>query len=120
MLRGHDPEITRRALDEIITRLEARGASVLLAGMRSTTNLGESYRGRFEAIYPELAKAHQVPLYPFFLEGIAEEAAFNLSDGIHPNRAGVAQIVASILPSVEAALDRLGDAGASSGAAGNR
>jgi acyl-CoA thioesterase I len=120
MLRGLDPEITRRALDEIITRLKARGASIVLAGMRSMTNLGESYRRRFEAIYPELAKAHQVPLYPFFLEGIAEEAAFNLSDGIHPNRAGVAQIVASILPSVEAALDRLGDPGASSGAAGNR
>jgi acyl-CoA thioesterase-1 len=120
MLRGLDPAITRRALDSIITRLQARGASVLLAGMRSMTNLGESYRGQFEAIYPELAKAHQVPLYPFFLEGIAEQAAFNLTDGIHPNRNGVATIVAGILPSIEAALDRLSDAGASSGATGNR
>jgi acyl-CoA thioesterase-1 len=114
MLRGLDPEITRRALNEMISRLKARGASVLLAGMRSTTNLGESYRGRFEAIYPALAKAHEVPLYPFFLDG------FNLSDGIHPNRAGVAKIVEGILPAVEAVLDRLGQAGAPSGAAGNR
>jgi acyl-CoA thioesterase-1 len=120
MLRGLDPEITRRALAEIITRLKGRGASVLLAGMRSMTNLGESYRGRFEAIYPELAKAHQVPLYPFFLEGIAEQAAFNLADGIHPNRSGVAKIVAGILPPVEAALDQISAARASSGAAGNR
>ncbi len=120
MLRGLDPEITRRALNEIISRLKARGASVLLAGMRSTTNLGESYRERFEAIYPALAKAHEVPLYPFFLEAIAEEAGFNLSDGIHPNRAGVAKIVEGILPAIEAALDRLGEASASSGAAGNR
>jgi acyl-CoA thioesterase-1 len=120
MLRGLDPAITRRALDEIIAKLQARGASVLLAGMRSMSNLGEAYRGRFEAIYPELAKAHQVPLYPFFLEGIAEQAAFNLADGMHPNQTGVAKIVAGILPAVEAALDRLGDASASSGAAGNR
>jgi acyl-CoA thioesterase-1 len=120
MLRGLDPAITRRALEKIITQLQGRGASVLLAGMRSMTNLGEAYRGQFEAIYPELAKAHQVPLYPFFLEGIAEQAAFNLPDGMHPNRTGVAKIVAGIMPAVEAALDRLSDAGASSVPAGNR
>jgi acyl-CoA thioesterase-1 len=120
MLRGLTPEITRRALDQIITRLQARGAFVLLAGMRAMTNLGQSYRAEFEGIYPELATAHQVPLYPFFLEGIAEQAVFNLSDGLHPNRAGIAKIVAGILPNVEAALDRIGDAKASSGAAGNR
>jgi acyl-CoA thioesterase-1 len=120
MFRGLDPTITRRALDEIITKLQARGAFVLLAGMRSVSNLGDSYRGEFEAIYPELAKAHQVPLYPFFLQGIAEQAAFNLADGIHPNRSGVAKIVAGILPSVEAALDQISAARASSGAAGNR
>jgi acyl-CoA thioesterase-1 len=120
MLRGLDPAITRRALDQIITKLQARGASVLLAGMRSMTNLGESYRGHFEAIYPGLAERHQVPLYPFFLEGIAEQAAFNLPDGLHPNRAGVAKIVAGILPAVEAALDGIHDAKAASGAAGNR
>jgi acyl-CoA thioesterase-1 len=120
MLRGLDPAITRRVLDQILTKLQARGASVLLAGMRSMTNLGESYRGQFEAIYPELAKAHQVPLYPFFLEGIAEQTAFNLPDGLHPNRNGVAQIVAGILPSVEAALDQITAARASSSAAGNR
>src|SRR3954447_9663861 len=68
MLRGLDPSITRRALDQIITKLKARGASVLLAGMRSVTNLGESYRADFEGIYPALAKEHWVPLYPFFLE----------------------------------------------------
>jgi acyl-CoA thioesterase-1 len=120
MFRGLDPAVTRRALDEIITKLQARGAFVLLAGMRSVSNLGDSYRGEFEAIYPELAKAHQVPLYPFFLEGIAEQTAFNLADGIHPNRSGVAKIVAGILPSVEATLDQISAARTSSGAAGNR
>jgi acyl-CoA thioesterase I len=120
MLRGLDPAITRRALDQIITKLKGRGASVLLAGMRSVSNLGETYRAEFESIYPALAKAHQVPLYPFFLEGIAEQPAFNLGDGIHPNRAGVAKIVAGILPSVEAALDQIQKASAPSSSVGNR
>jgi lysophospholipase L1-like esterase len=43
-----------------------------------------------------------------------------LADGIHPNRSGVAKIVAGILPSVEAVLDQISAARASSGAAGNR
>jgi acyl-CoA thioesterase I len=120
MLRGLPPAITRRALDQIITTLKGRGASVLLAGMRSVTNLGETYRTEFEGIYPALAQAHQIPLYPFFLEGVAEQPAFNLGDGIHPNAAGVAKIVAGILPSVETALDQIRDANASSGAVGKR
>lgn len=120
MLRGLDPSITRRALDEIITRLKARGSSVLLAGMRSVTNNGERYRADFEAIYPALAEKRRVPLYPFFLEGIAELPQFNLGDGIHPNRAGVAKIVAGILPMVEAALDQLQASQASSAAPANR
>jgi acyl-CoA thioesterase-1 len=107
MLRGLDPAITRRVLDEIISKLQARGVSVLLAGMRSLSNLGEAYREKFEAIYPDLAKTHHVPLYPFFLEGVAEQPGLSLSDGMHPNRIGVAKVVTGILPSVEAALDRL-------------
>jgi acyl-CoA thioesterase-1 len=107
MLRGLDPAITRRVLDEIISKLQARGVSVLLAGMRSLSNLGEAYRTQFEAIYPDLAKTHHVPLYPFFLEGVAEQPGLSLSDGMHPNRIGVAKVVTGILPSVEAALDRL-------------
>jgi acyl-CoA thioesterase-1 len=120
MLRGIDPAITRHALDEIVTRVQARGIAVLLAGMRSAPNLGSVYGRTFEDIYPSLAKAHQVPLYPFFLDGIASEAGFNLEDGLHPNRAGVAKIVAGILPSVEAALDRLQPAADASDAPGNR
>ncbi|GAC1339776.1 MAG: arylesterase [Beijerinckiaceae bacterium] len=120
MLRGTDPAVTHRALDAIITRLQARGMAVLLAGMRSAPNLGSIYGQAFEDIYPALAKAHQVPLYPFFLDGIASDAAFTLEDGLHPNRAGVAKIVEGILPSVEAALDRLDAATAASDVAGNR
>jgi acyl-CoA thioesterase-1 len=100
-LRGVDPKITRGALDEILRRLQERGIAVLLAGMQAPRNLCECYARSFDAIYPELAKAHGVLFYPFFLDGVVTDARLNQRDGIHPNAAGVDVIVARILPKVE-------------------
>ncbi|UTD26919.1 arylesterase [Bradyrhizobium sp. WD16] len=103
-LRGVDPSVTRAALDEIITRLQQRGIAVMLCGMYAPRNLGPDYVGKFDAIYPELAKAHDVPLYPFFLDGVAGDAKLTQPDGLHPTAAGVDVIVGRIMPSVEALL----------------
>lgn len=100
-LRGIDPKITEAALDGIIGRLKARGIAVLLAGMLAPRNNGAAYVEAFDAIYPRLAKRHGVPLYPFFLEGVAGEKALNLADMLHPNAKGVRVIVERILPMVE-------------------
>jgi acyl-CoA thioesterase-1 len=74
---------------------------VLLAGMLAPPNLGDQYAEAFNAIYPDLAAEHGASLYPFFLEGVAADAVFNQSDGMHPTAAGVAKIVENILPAVE-------------------
>jgi acyl-CoA thioesterase-1 len=103
-LRGVDPAVTRSALSEILGRLKARGITVLLCGMLAPPNYGHDYADRFNAIYPELAKAFDVPLYPFFLNGVAADAKLNQADGIHPTAEGVDIIVHNILPSVEALL----------------
>ncbi|HXF54184.1 MAG TPA: arylesterase [Hyphomicrobiaceae bacterium] len=100
-LRGIDPAVTRRNLEAIIERIEAKGAKILLAGMKAPRNWGSEYVKKFEAIYPELADKHRLVLYPFFLEGVALDPALILDDGLHPNAKGVARIVAGILPSVE-------------------
>ncbi len=107
MLRGVDPVRTREALDQIIVRLKGRGIKVMLAGMLASPSLGRDYGDRFNAIYPELAARHAIPLYPFFLEKIAGDPALNLIDGLHPNRAGVETIVRTILPAVKAFLAEL-------------
>lgn len=104
MLRGQDPRVTQQTLDTILTRLQSRGIKVLLAGMYALPSFGTDYVTRFQAIYPALADAHHVPLYPFFLQGIAQNTKFELDDGMHPNAAGVAVIVQNILPSVEALI----------------
>ena len=103
-LRGIDPAVTRSALSDILTRLKARGVAVMLCGMLAPPNYGADYSARFNAIYPELAKSFGVPLYPFFLEGVAADARLNQADGLHPTAEGVDVIVRNILPSVQAFL----------------
>ncbi len=101
MLRGVDPALTRRTLDDILTRLKARNIPVLLAGMLAAPNYGADYKTAFDAIYPELAAKHGVLLYPFFLDGVTGNRALTLPDGLHPTAEGVERIVAAILPQVE-------------------
>ena len=103
-LRGTDPAVTRAALSDILTRLKARKIAVLLCGMVAPPNYGSDYSARFNAIYPDLAKSFGVPLYPFFLEGVAADARLNQADGLHPTADGVDVIVKNILPTVEAFL----------------
>jgi acyl-CoA thioesterase I len=101
MLRGIDPNIPRQALDEILARLRERGIPVLLTGMYASRNLGADYVARFEAIFPDLANKYGVPLYPFFLDGVAGVRALALPDGLHPTAKGVEVVVERILPAVE-------------------
>jgi acyl-CoA thioesterase-1 len=107
MLRGIDPKVTRKALETIIEQLKARNIEVLLAGMRAAPNMGEDYLRGFDAIYPELAAKYGLVYYPFFLDGIATQAKFALQDGMHPNAAGVSQIVTGIMPKVEELIARV-------------
>jgi acyl-CoA thioesterase I len=103
-LRGTDPAVTRAALSDILTRLKARNIAVMLCGMLSPPNYGRDFAERFNTIYPDLAKSFGVPLYPFFLDGVAADAKLNQADGIHPTPQGVDVIVKNIMPSVEAFL----------------
>jgi acyl-CoA thioesterase I len=103
-LRGTDPAVTRAALADILKRLKDRKVAVLLCGMVAPPNYGSEYAAKFNAIYPELSKSLDVPLYPFFLEGVAADAKLNQADGIHPTAEGVDIIVKNIMPAVEAFL----------------
>ena len=104
MLRGVTPDITEKNLDAILARLKARRIPVLLAGMQAAPNLGADYRAAFDAIYPKLAQKYGIPLYSFFLDGVAADAQYLQADGMHPNAAGVDRIVERILPAVEKAI----------------
>ena len=106
-LRGLDPASTRENLDAILTTLKDRKIPTLLAGMYAPRNLGREYGDRFNAIYPDLAAKHDVPLYPFFLDGVALDPKLNQEDGMHPNAKGVAIVVDGILPHLTTLIDGL-------------
>ena len=108
MLRGQSPAIARANLDAMITAFKGKGARVLLAGMYAQPNNGPAYQKQFNAIYPGLAKAQRIALYPFFMDGVAAVPGLQLADGLHPTPKGVKIIVARILPFVERELDALG------------
>ncbi len=97
-LRGIPPEQTAGNLDQIITRLKARNIPVLLIGMLAPPNMGGDYAERFNAIYPDLAKKYDLPLYPFVLEGVITERKLLLEDGMHPNTEGLAVMAERMLP----------------------
>jgi acyl-CoA thioesterase-1 len=103
-LRGLDPAQAFDNLDAILRRLAGAKVRVLLAGMLAPRNLGADYAKAFDGIYPRLAAKWTVPLYPFFLDGVALHPELTQADGLHPTAAGIDRIVANILPSVEAVI----------------
>ena len=107
-LRGLEPEQSYAHLDAILDQLDAKKIPVLIAGMKAPPNLGREYGHEFESIYARLAERHHAALYPFFLDGVAADAALTQADGLHPNASGVRVIVDRILPYVMRLVDGSG------------
>ncbi len=99
-LRALPPEQMRANLQTIIEAAQNEGVPVMLAGMLPPPNLGQQYFEAFGAVFTDLADEYQIPLYPFFLEGVALEPSLMQADGIHPNPEGVKEIVGRMTPSV--------------------
>lgn len=106
-LRGLPPEKTRENLDAMIVRLKERGIAVLLAGMLAPPNMGAGYETAFNAIYPDLAARYELPLYPFFLDGVTGNPDMLLSDGMHPNPSGINTMVEKFVPLAEEFLAKI-------------
>lgn len=107
LLRGVDPAETQHNLDTILGEIETRNLPTLLVGMTALGNYGQDYADAFTAIYPALAEARGVALFPSFFAGLEAVGDrhkvlndYMLGDGIHPNAAGVALIVEAIGPAV--------------------
>ena len=92
-LRGLPPEELQRNLARIVERAQAKGITVILAGMEAPPNYGRDYIVSFHKVYPALAARYRVALVPFLLQGVAGIEQLNQRDGIHPTAAG-AKIVA--------------------------
>ena len=92
-LRGLPADELQHNLAQIIERAQARGITVILAGMEAPPNYGRDYIVSFHKVYPALAATYHLAIVPFLLQGVAGSDNLNQRDGIHPTAAG-ARIVA--------------------------
>jgi acyl-CoA thioesterase I len=113
MLQGADLDSLRANLQAIVDTVRASrpGAGIVLVGMRAAPNLGRPYVERFDAIYPEVARANDLPLVPFLLQDVAGERDLNLADGIHPNARGQRRLAETVWETLEPELRRVEAAG---------
>jgi acyl-CoA thioesterase-1 len=104
-LRGLDPGKLRENLDQMIRKLQGRGISVVLLGMKMVPNLGREYLEAFESVYRDLAAAHDLVFMPFMLADVALDPALNQSDGIHPTPRGYGVLVQNLFPYVKEVIN---------------
>ncbi|MCG8673444.1 MAG: arylesterase [Pseudomonadales bacterium] len=84
-LRGLSPKVMQRNLDAKVKAAQATGAQVFLFGMKLPPNYGKHYNQLFEQAFVKVADANQIPLLPFFLDGVGGVDEYMQSDRIHPN-----------------------------------
>ena len=104
LLQGLDPRTTRANLTAIVRRLKARRIGVVLCGLRAPPRLNAGFARDFNAVFPAVARAQGVALYPDLLVGVELTAGLNQRDGIHPNPRGVRIITSRLAPVVARAL----------------
>lgn len=97
-LRALPVEALRRNLAAIIERGQARGVTVVLAGMEAPPNFGRDYVTAFREVYTSLATQYRVALIPFLLDGVAGVERLNQDDGIHPTAEGARMVAEHVWP----------------------
>ena len=110
-LRGKPLKETYDNLNAIIQQFQDEGVIVVLAGMRLPLNYGDEYTREFSALFERLAKEYDVPLIPFFLEGVATRRVLNQEDGIHPTAEGYAIVAQNVWETLQPILKQLAHAG---------
>ena len=108
-------ENINKNLESMIETFLHNNVPVLLVGMQAPPNMPGSYQKDFTNMYKNLAKKHDLILYPFFMEGIISKknllsggSPYLLDDMVHPSAEGVKVMVKNILPTVEKFLKRHG------------
>lgn len=107
-MRGLDVATIEKNIRTAVKSLQDNGSHVILGGMSIYDNLGNDYVSAFSDIYPRVAKDMNVPLIPFFLEGVGGDPELNQADAIHPTKEGYQIIVKdNILPILKPEIEKL-------------
>ena len=101
-LRGLPVQNIRENLEAMIRLIRARGAGVLLTGIRLPPNYGARYTTPFFENYAELARTHDLALVPDLLRGVARMPGGMQLDGIHPSALAQPHILDNVWPQLRA------------------
>lgn len=103
-LRGQPPAQLQQNLASMVEQSRQVGAKVLVLGMRLPPNYGKRYTDAFARVFSDVAKEQQVPLVPFFLEGVGGVEGMMQADGIHPAAGAQSKLLENVWPSLQPLL----------------
>ena len=105
-LRALNVDSTKANIQSIISKVMASkpATRIMLVQMEAPPNLGMRYTTGFRAMFPELARANDVVLLPFLLDGVAGVQSMNQGDGIHPSPEGALKVAENLWPALEREL----------------
>lgn len=94
-LRQLPIEETQKNIEETITTLQGgvNPPVVVLLEMQAPLNAGLGYKRAFDSMYEEIAAKYSLELLPFITADVFLRSEFKLSDGIHYNEAGYAEVI---------------------------
>lgn len=103
-LRGQPPAQLQQNLASMVEQSRQVGAKVLVLGMRLPPNYGKRYTDAFARVFSDVATEQQVPLVPFFLEGVGGVEGMMQADGIHPAAGAQPKLLENVWPSLQPLL----------------
>lgn len=106
-LRGHSPSLIESNLQQMIVAAQHSGAQVIILGMKIPPNYGKSYTQAFEKVFVTVSKEKNIPLVPFFLDGVGGKPELMQRDGIHPTAAAQQRLLDNAWSMIEKATKRL-------------
>ena len=97
-LRGLPLPAMEDNLRSMVETAQARGARVLLAGVRLPPNYGPFYTRAFQRVFRRVAEDTGAVLLPSLLAGVEEDPGLFQADGLHPTAAAQPRILDNVWP----------------------
>lgn len=84
-LRGLSPKAMQKNFEKMVKLCQSHKVDVVFLGMKIPPNYGSKYSAMFEGVFSQISQKYNVPLLPFFMEGIGGYEELMQGDRIHPN-----------------------------------
>lgn len=100
LLQNIPSDVTYRNMEAMINIIQAKKIPILLTGLVMPFNGYQGFSNRLNYVYTELSEKYNIPLDPFFLEGILGVPELNQADNVHPNKFGNSLIASRLAPTI--------------------